>query len=147
MIITLPYEVGQTLWLVDFFSYSREIECLKCKQGKVILLDGSELRCGLCYGRGTHIVSFPYKGRPVQVKITGFDIHNKNGQLETWWYTDKKGNFSYTHDFVETFLEARVKARELNKKYGWPKENYQRDPVFEKSKMFWGYRVGKNKIT
>lgn len=141
MTIELPFNIGENLWVVQFFSYTREVECLKCKKGKVILLDGSEMPCGICSGKGTHCIFFPYKGRPVNVTITGFDVHNKRKDMEVWWYTDNIHNFSKTEDFIKTFSEARKLARKLNKKYGWPKENYQRDPVIEKHKMFWGYRV------
>src|ERR1700677_4432300 len=95
MNIELPWNIGDKLWIVDFFSYTREVTCLKCKNGKVILADGSEMPCGLCNGRGTHCINFPYMGRPVYLTITGCDIHRASlKDQDVWWYTDKRGNSS-----------------------------------------------------
>lgn len=95
-------------------------------------------------GRKTHCITKPYMARPESHTITGFDIHNKDGQLETWWFTDKKRNFTRTEDLCPTFYEARKRCQEFNKKYKWPKKDYTTG-AYEDRRMYWGYRVGGNK--
>lgn len=141
--IKLPYKIGDTLWITTGFSYSREVSCLKCVDGKVILQDGSSMPCGICGGNKSLMMHKPYRILPKKVTITGFDIHNKKGEMEVWWFTKEGNNFNYTKDFMLTFLEARQKARYQNKKYNWPKENFERDPYDHPHKVYWGYRIRK----
>jgi len=151
--IELPYKVGDTVWITKGFSYTREVSCLRCNDGKVNLADGTEMPCGVCYGRGVHQVHRDYKMMPIKVTITGFDIYNKCGDSpEVWWYTTNNYNFSRTEDFLLTFKEARTKAKLHNKKFGLPK---LRDEIYDRNsgehkmpwdhKMYWGYRTSKPK--
>lgn len=146
MKIDLDFNVGDKIWIATCFSYTRELECLKCKAtGSVTLMDGTSMQCGVCGGRKTHCVNRPMKFRPEYRTITGFDIHNKNGtELDIWVYTTRHGNFTRPGDLIKTFIECRKKCRELNEKYGWPKADHVYEPYWERHDMYWGYRVGKN---
>lgn len=144
MDIKTPFDIGDKLWTTELFYYTRELDCLHCHGKPVLLASGATMPCGICNGRGTHCVSRPCKIRPVAITITGFDIHNSKGEMEYWYYSKERGNFSRPTDLFRSFLEVRRKAREDNKKHGWPKK-HDCDPYDHKSKMFWGYRIGKNK--
>lgn len=81
-------------------------------------------------------------GRPELKTIEKWQIENEQVKYAC---KEDRGFRSYpTHkpeDFYTTFLEARVAARAFNKKYGWPKKDYEYDPYFDESRMYWGYRI------
>ena len=147
--LILPWAIGDKVWYTEYFRYSYEVECLSCKMtGEVVLASGRTMKCGECQGRKTHVRHRPLKIRPRSGIITGFDIHNKGGKSETWWYVSTYNNFKKDKDLFATFYESRKKAQAENKKYGWPKADDKEDwldYVPGQSKMFWGHRVGKCK--
>lgn len=144
MIIEIPYDVGDKIWIASCFSYFREVSCLLCKQtGQITLQSGKKSLCGICRGTGTHIVNRPYKFRPVYTEIVGIK-YQKDKQKCTVDYNCKNLRYSCSGaDLIKTFRQARKLAVILNKRYGWPKENYNVDPIFEVTRSYWGYRTAK----
>lgn len=153
MQIKTKYNVGDKVWTADCFSYSREVECLRCKvTGKVKIIDGSVMTCGVCNGRKTHTIYVgKYKYRPRYHTIAGVQVSENEKGLQVKYKFSDQWKRSYVEyfgreesSFFTSFRECRKQSRKLNKKYKWPKKDYVRDPMFEEHRHHWGYRVGKN---
>lgn len=145
--LELPYSIGDKVWTIECFSYTREVGCLFCQTiGRVTLANGSKMSCGVCRGTGAHCIHKERKYRPKYHEITGYDVEHKKGDSypEVGWFLE--GSYShYPHPsdtLYLTFYAARKAARVANKEYGWPKKDYQREWP-DKHQMYWGYRVKK----
>lgn len=151
--IELPWSVGDRVWYTEHFSYSYEVECLHCEHtGSVLLATGKTMVCGVCSGCKTHIKRRDLKIRPQSGLITGFELtYDKDGISRLWWHVSGHSTFLELDDMYRTFYEARKRAQADNKKYGWPKKDFDRwkdDPftahISYPDKMYWGRRVGKS---
>lgn len=152
MQILTKYEIGDTVWYTNGFSYSFEVKCLLCDgSGKVELKSGQMTSCGSCRGKGLHRLFRPYKIRPQYGKI--LSIHFTT---DKWpgpgvvYYLDNYSFPKKEFEVYKTFFAARQSARKDNKQYGWPKDKFDR---WEYSGMatqdypdrcYWGERLRKN---
>lgn len=145
-IITIPYSIGDKVWCLTHFQYTREVECLKCNYtGKLTLANGDPVDCDNCRGTKVIFKSFPMMSRPELKTIEKWQVENDIVKFSCKEDRGFRGFCSHgPEDFFTSFLECRRAARAFNKKYKWPREKYERDD-FDESRMYRGYRTSNSK--
>lgn len=148
MEINTKYNIGDKIWYAHGFSYSYQVTCTCCNAtGSLVLANGKTAKCGECHN-GEHRVHKPHKFRPQSGTIKEVEFSTRGGVK----YLIDTYNFSMEEkDILPSFLEARKEARGLNKKYGWPKENFDRHKeggpfinIDYPNRCYWGVRLRKN---